>query len=221
MKTVESTVFGNLDLRTIQGDTNKVQQEIDQRTQHMLQLGFSSDWIHELQQRKSTLFQVENIDAKIAGLTERGFPNPQKMIASSPAILGYAFENIDAKIALINRLSSHYTLEVSAPALMQQENALFCSKIDKLWVLARIARDVGGPSILSSSSLRKLLYANLECVVIAQYEIEQKTFTALMHRVREMKARGDGREEKREQIAAISNTDSIARRYLRGYPIKK
>ena len=41
----------------------------------------------------------DNIDAKIAGLKERGFTDPQKMIASLPAILGLAFDNIDAKIA--------------------------------------------------------------------------------------------------------------------------
>ncbi|RJQ24769.1 hypothetical protein C4577_07095 [Candidatus Parcubacteria bacterium] len=44
-------------------------------------------------------YAFENIDAKIAGLGERGFSNPHKMIETSPAILGYAFENIDAKLA--------------------------------------------------------------------------------------------------------------------------
>ena len=96
------------------------------------------------------------------------------MIASLPAILGYGFDNIDAKIALINRLAEHYKLEISAPELMGQENALFSSKIDKLWVLARVARNVWEPSILSPAALRKLLYANLECVVLAQHEVAEK-----------------------------------------------
>ena len=39
------------------------------------------------------------IDAKLSGLRERGFADPVKMIASSPAILGYAFDNIDAKLS--------------------------------------------------------------------------------------------------------------------------
>ena len=42
--------------------------------------------------------KASSIDAKLKGLRDRGFADPVKMIASSPAILGYAFENIDAKL---------------------------------------------------------------------------------------------------------------------------
>ena len=46
----------------------------------------------------------DNIDEKIAGLTERGFKDPQKMITSLPAILSLSFDNIDRKLLLCRRL---------------------------------------------------------------------------------------------------------------------
>ena len=46
-------------------------------------------------------YAFENIDAKIAGLRDRGFDNPHKLITSLPAILGLAFDNIDRKIRLL------------------------------------------------------------------------------------------------------------------------
>ncbi|OGZ12500.1 MAG: hypothetical protein A3D67_01730 [Candidatus Lloydbacteria bacterium RIFCSPHIGHO2_02_FULL_51_22] len=44
------------------------------------------------------LWPVSSYDRKIRGLTERGFKDPRKMIASSPQILGLSLENIDEKI---------------------------------------------------------------------------------------------------------------------------
>ena len=49
-------------------------------------------------------YSFDNIDEKIAGLTERGFKDPQKMITSLPAILGLSFDNIDRKLRLCRRL---------------------------------------------------------------------------------------------------------------------
>ena len=59
--------------------------------------------------RDSTIFTghlwpVEAYDKKIAGLTERGFKDPQKMITSLPAILSLSFDNIDRKLLLCRRL---------------------------------------------------------------------------------------------------------------------
>ncbi|OGG59345.1 hypothetical protein A3C89_02460 [Candidatus Kaiserbacteria bacterium RIFCSPHIGHO2_02_FULL_50_50] len=44
------------------------------------------------------LWPVMSYPEKIKGLTDRGFKDPHKMIASFPSILGLALENIDAKI---------------------------------------------------------------------------------------------------------------------------
>jgi hypothetical protein len=43
----------------------------------------------------------EGVSQKIEGLKARGFDNPVKLITTLPAILGYAFENIDRKIRLL------------------------------------------------------------------------------------------------------------------------
>ena len=51
------------------------------------------------------LWPVSSYDRKIRGLTERGFKDPRKMIASLPAVLGLSFENIDRKMKLCRRLN--------------------------------------------------------------------------------------------------------------------
>ena len=58
-------------------------------------------------------YGFDNIDAKIAGLKERGFDNPTKLITSSPTILGLAFDNIDAKIRLLYLLHGDRTKAIS------------------------------------------------------------------------------------------------------------
>src|SRR3989339_524880 len=73
--------------------------EILARENLLLSLGFSQDWINKLKVDNPTLCSEEIINSKIQGLTKRGFSNPKKMIESSPAILSYAFENIDRKLA--------------------------------------------------------------------------------------------------------------------------
>ena len=50
------------------------------------------------------LWPIEAYQEKVAGLTARGFKDPQKMITSLPAILGYSFDNIDRKLRLSRRL---------------------------------------------------------------------------------------------------------------------
>jgi hypothetical protein len=67
-----------------------------ERYQQLIDLGFSKDWIDEVTLHHPALY--DNPKAKIEGLRERGFENPTKLITSLPAILGYAFDNIDAKI---------------------------------------------------------------------------------------------------------------------------
>jgi hypothetical protein len=46
-------------------------------------------------------YSLENIDAKIEGLRQRGFENPIKLVTTSPSIPGLSFENIDRKIRLL------------------------------------------------------------------------------------------------------------------------
>lgn len=79
--------------------------EIVRRKRHLEELGFEADTIEALFDISGTLQPTETVDEKVAGLRERGFADPVKMITSSPAILGLAIDNIDAKLALARRAS--------------------------------------------------------------------------------------------------------------------
>ena len=47
---------------------------------------------------------MTSIRGKVDGLSELGFPDPQKMIASFPSILGYSMDNVRRKIAALREL---------------------------------------------------------------------------------------------------------------------
>ncbi len=162
----------------------------------------------------------ENIDAKLAGLRERGFNNPNKMVESSPSILGYAFENIDRRLKLFGRLIRLYDLPFVPSQLMEQEFSLFSSKIDKVMVLARIARDYGvTPPELNEAIISRLLRSNLEDTLVALSSSDpSEGIRALINRANKIKKEGMSKEEKREIIdASFDDSSKIKRRYFRGY----
>src|SRR3989339_3068 len=94
--------------------------EILARENLLLSLGFSQDWINKLKVDNPTLCSEEIINSKIQGLTKRGFSNPKKMIESLPAILSYAFENIDRKLAGLTErgFSNPKKMIESSPAIL-------------------------------------------------------------------------------------------------------
>jgi hypothetical protein len=78
---------------------------------------------------------------KIAGLSARGFTDPQKMIASLPAILSLSFKNIDEKIAGLSArgFTDPQKMIASLPAIL----SLSFGNIDrKLRLCKRLAVDV-------------------------------------------------------------------------------
>ena len=171
-------------------------------------------------------YAFENIDDKIAGLKKRGFSDPNKMIQSLPAILGYAFENIDRRIRLIGSIISLYHVPFTTVHLMENQNALFSSKIDKIVVLARVLRKTAqDPEEVSNSVINRLLFSNLEDVLIVIDMLrdgEGISTSELLNRVKEIKAAGYTKEEKRNQIEqGLKNDPKIRSRYLKGYPIKE
>ena len=90
--------------------------------------------------RDSTIFTghlwpVEAYDKKIAGLTERGFKDPQKMITSLPAILSLSFDNIDEKIAGLTErgFKDPQKMITSLPAIL----SLSFDNIDRKLLLCR------------------------------------------------------------------------------------
>lgn len=167
----------------------------------------------------------ENIDSKLAGLKKRGFSNPNKIIESSPAILGYTFKNIDRHLKLLNRLIHLYHVQFTAQELMENQNALFGSKIDKLVVLTRVLKKfISNPQDVTNTTINRLLFSSLEDVLIAVDMVGARknlTMNEFIKLVKEVKAAGLSRERKQKQIEqGLQNDPKIKSRYLKGYSSK-
>jgi hypothetical protein len=78
-------------------------------------------------------YAFENIDAKLAGLEERGFANPVKLVTTSPAILGLAFKNIDRRMRYLCRLFG----AEKCRELLGRYVVLWSTKPEKLMTVAR------------------------------------------------------------------------------------
>ena len=85
------------DLRRFQDQPEIRAEERARRAQHLRHLGFTEEWIESRSRIRPSLWATEVVDEHINGLNERGFANPQKILASTPAIFGLSFEYIDAK----------------------------------------------------------------------------------------------------------------------------
>ncbi|PIR53711.1 hypothetical protein COU75_04710 [Candidatus Peregrinibacteria bacterium CG10_big_fil_rev_8_21_14_0_10_42_8] len=73
---------------------------LNDREKALRQQEFDDTTIKDLRiDYKKKLIKPYDLEVRIAELEKRGFKDPVKMITSSPAILGYAMENIDGKIA--------------------------------------------------------------------------------------------------------------------------
>ncbi|REF83273.1 mTERF protein [Methylovirgula ligni] len=72
--------------------------EAERRLSHLRALGFSREDADKVFEAID-LPTPEKIDARISDLRAAGFTDPVKMITSSPAILGYAIDNIRGKIS--------------------------------------------------------------------------------------------------------------------------
>ena len=88
--------------------------DLNARRNAFIQVGYSQEWVDTLQKWRPTLYAPSVLSSHLSGLRERGFANPNKMIESLPAILGYAFENIDAKLGLLRRIINLYNLPFTA-----------------------------------------------------------------------------------------------------------
>ncbi|HCK84424.1 MAG TPA: hypothetical protein DHW63_07885, partial [Hyphomonadaceae bacterium] len=80
---------------------------------------------------------IENIRGKIADLRALGFDKPEKMITSSPPILGLAIENIRGKIADLRALGfdKPEKMITSSPAIVsfsRERLALVCRIVLRL-----------------------------------------------------------------------------------------
>ena len=145
------------------------------------------------------------------------------MIESSPAILGYAFENIDRRLMLFGHLVKIYNLPINPVAEMESDFFLFSTKIDKLMVVARVMRDYEAEKE-TSATFRRLIKLNIENLLVALKDKETgEPIKNLFKRAKAVKKADLSREEKREiiakELAEINEDDAkILRRYLKGYP---
>ena len=122
---------------------------------------FGQVWVDKQIPFKPALWPASEISTKIAGLIERGFKDPQKLITSLPAILGLSFENIDTKIAgLIERgFKDPQKLITSLPAILGYSFENIDTKIAGL-----IERGFKDPQklITSSPAILGLSFENID-----------------------------------------------------------
>jgi len=164
----------------------------------------------------------ENIDGKIEGLKERGFKDPVKMITSLPTVLSYSWENIDGKIKMLRRLIAIYGLSFTATEAIEKNLSLLGTKIDKLWVLARITRETAeSPEQIDHKLINKLLFSNLENVILASRTRAGMAIREVITESKRIKKQGMSKTKKRERIANLPANDKVKQRYFMGYPMKK
>lgn len=214
-----------IDLRTI-ADENIKPQEIAARRIAFSATGFSEEWINALGIQRPTLYSPQVLGEHLAGLEERGFSNPRKMIESFPAILGYAFENIDAKLRLLGRITRLYNAPYTPQQLMETQKAFFSTKIDKLVVLARVLRSFAeSVDEVSLSVIKRILFSNLEDVLVAIDRTPAGKTTSLnelLKLTKTVKAEQIPKEEKKEVILqGLIEHPKIRSRYLHGYPQRR
>ena len=217
----DKMITEQVDLRKYRNEPEIKAQEINKRRSGLLSMGFGQSWIDSLQESRPTLYAPEVVRGHIDGLSQRGFTNPNKMIESLPAILGLAFENIDRRLKMFNKLISHYGLNFDAIELMEGNYFLFSSKIDKMWTLPRILAEFQlGPNDADSKLIRNIVGFNLEDVLVAlKNKPSGEKIADFMRRVRAIKEQKIPKAEKRRIIKdELAGFDKVKRRYLRGYP---
>ena len=149
--------------------------------------------------------KTENIDSKIAGLKERGFKDPVKMIVSSPSILGYAFENIDSKIKYLKRVGVLCGIN-STNVIENIPVILGCSiKKVKLTVGILFKHCKATPSV---SIMRNCLFCPIQKQVLTSLEMNNILVTDL---IRISKKRS---ENMSEVVDVLSDNDDRLSRLL-------
>ncbi len=163
----------------------------------------------------------DNIDNKIKWLKERGFKDPIKMIVSDPTILGYWFDNIDDKIKLLNKIIKLYKLNFTAIEAIENNLNILGSKIDKLWVLVRIIKEIAKNSTeVNNQLIYKLIFSNVEEVILASRSKVNLTLNDLLLKTKNIKKEKISKDKKYDLILKLPEKDKVRIRYFRGYKKK-
>ena len=188
-------------------------------------IGLSQDKIDRLKEKHSSLYSTESIIEKVNGLKDRGFTNPNKTIESSPQILGLAFENIDAKINLLSKLTNLYQLNLNPVTTIESNPTILSVKLKKLIVITRVLRDYQSSPEDIQRKVSSLYKINLESLLISYSQKEPNdNIDNLIRTARQIQKQKLSKDYKRQLIKDFfnQNTDSykIYREYLKGYPEK-
>ena len=176
-------------------------------------------------------YSPENIQNKLTELRGNGFKDPITLIEKDPSILSYSPENINRRVRLFGRLVEIFGSPINPIAMMEQETALFGTKIDKLLVLTRIARNsLHTANEVDRKLIHDIVFANLEDVMLAlegvgedQHSTEpQYTIQDILARVKQIKAQKIPKDVRRAEIEQAEYIDpKVKQRYFKGYPLKK
>ena len=196
---------------------------LNDREKALRQQEFDDTTIKDLRiDYKKKLIKPYDLEVRIAELEKRGFKDPVKMITSSPAILGYAMENIDGKIRLIEQVSAQFGNGTdAAPTIIERELGILSTKIDKLWTLVRVLCESNQQP--SPKDIHALLFAKLEYVVLAHSkQSSEKSLEECLKTIKKLKKIGLTKGDARSEIAALLDEDPDSKtiqRYVRGYPL--
>jgi hypothetical protein len=167
---------------------------------------------------------IENIKQKIEDLKALGFANPEKMIASFSPILGLNIENIRKKISTVDTIFKLYDIEIETNHFIEENLSLLGTKIDKIWIIARMLRALEfDRNLITESFLSRLLFSNITDATVATALLNQsgrKNFSRgeIVGAIHEAKTKSA--EEKNNIIDKLDNS-KLKRRYARGYGERK
>jgi hypothetical protein len=171
--------------------------------------------------KSKTLYTEESLQNKIKWLKERGFKDPMKIISYYPAILGYWFDNIDDKIKLLNKIIKLYKLNFTAIEAIENNLNILGSKIDKLWVLVRIIKEIAKNSTeVNNQLIYKLIFSNVEEVILASRSKVNLTLNDLLLKTKNIKKEKISKDKKYDLILKLPEKDKVRIRYFRGYKKK-
>lgn len=209
---------------------NLNQENIQYKLQQLKLLGYT-DPVHMIEQQASIVsLSIENVQNKLTKLGLLGFANPISLSERYPVVLSLSSENINRRVQLFTRLIHIFDSPIDPTELMEQETALFGTKIDKLLVLTRIARDsIQTAAEIDKKLIHDILFANLEDVLLALEYIGEVQDTShpdytiqnLVRISKDIKKQQLPKDTKRRQIADSTYLDTkTKRRYFKGYPMK-
>jgi len=147
------------------------------------------------------------------------------MIESFPSILGYSFENIDAKIELLSKINKIYNLNINPISIIESNLSILGVKFEKLIVIIRVLSDYQPKQIDIQRKITTLSQINIESLLISYSQRKtDSTIDDLTREARKVKKQKISKEDKRKLIKDFfdKNPESykIYRDYLKGYPEK-